>query len=445
MRIGIVGSGYVGTVTGACMSELGHQVVCADINEARIQALAEGHLPFYEDGLEPLLQNNLKAGRLSFSADIQATVAQSEIVFICVGTPPLPDGRPDTRALNKALRTIAAGINDYKIIVEKSTLPIKTGAWLQEELKKGQTKEVPFDLASVPQFLREGHAVKDFFHPDRIVIGAEKQDVVDTLVNLYDPLNAPMLITDINTAVMIKHATNAFLAMKISFINSLAPLCEHTGADVTQVAKGLGMDNRIADAFLNAGLGYGGIFFPKDIASLLNIADEYHVNLDLLKTTEVINRYQRITFMERVEKALDHSLHGKTIAVWGLAYRPHTDDLRDAPSLQIIHGLQHRGAKIRAFDPLAMDNARQKLKGVQFCNDPYEAAQGADAIAILTEWEAFSQVNFQKLKESTTCRTIVDGRNLLNPKRMAELGFQYVSIGRRTLTPSSAEGVPASL
>ena len=279
--------------------------------------------------------------------------------------------------------------------------------------------------------MREGHAVNDFMHPDRIIIGAESKRAIDTIVEINRPLNAPLLVTDTNSAELIKHATNAFLATKISFINSIAQICEKTGADITSVSRGLGLDHRIGQEYLNAGIGYGGIFFPKDLNSLLNIAEEYHINLDLLKQVEVINRYQRISFMEKIDEALGKNLNGKTIAIWGLSYRPHTDDMRDTPSISIIRGLEKRGAKIRAYDPLSMEQAKELVPDITYCESAYEAAKGADAIAILTEWDEFAYINFMKLRQESECRLIVDGRNLFTPNRMRNLGYTYVSIGRR--------------
>lgn len=416
------------------MAELGHEVTCADVKEDRMNKLSQGNLPFHEEGLEPLIRTNLEEGRLHFTTNIREGVRNSDVIFLCVGTPPLPNGKPDLKPLTQAVKEIAASMTGYKLIVEKSTMPVKTGEWLSELLRAELPKGADFDIAAVPQFLREGNAVRDFMFPDRVIIGAENQRAIDILVNIYSPLNAPLLITDINSAELIKHASNAFLAMKISFINSIAHICEKTGADITKVAKGLGLDKRISPEFLNAGIGYGGIFFPKDIASLVNIADEYSINLDLLKHTEVINRYQRISFIEKIDSAVG-KLEGKTVAIWGLSYRPHTDDMRDTPSITIIRGLQNRGARIRAYDPLTMKTAKEVLPDITYCTDPYDAAKGADVIAILTEWDEFSYLNFRKLKEVTNCRNIVDGRNMFSPERMAALGFRYFSIGRKSLEP----------
>ncbi|MEB3286448.1 MAG: UDP-glucose/GDP-mannose dehydrogenase family protein [Vampirovibrionales bacterium] len=431
MNIAVIGSGYVGTVTGTCLAEMGHMVHCADVNQARMDKLQQGKVHFYEDGLEPMIQSNQEAGRLKFSTDLVGAVKEAEVVFLCIGTPLMPNGKPDMNALKAAVKSIAAGMDGFRLIIEKSTMPIKTGEWLHDILKQELSGDVPFEIAAVPQFLREGQAVNDFMHPDRIVIGADSQKAIDIIVQIYGPLNAPILITDINSAELIKHATNAFLATKISFVNSIAQICEKTGADITKVAMGLGLDKRISPDYLQAGIGYGGVFFPKDINSLLNIADEYHINLDLLKAVETINRYQRISFIEKIDEALDQKLAGKTVAIWGLAYRPHTDDMRDAPSISIIRGLENRGAIVRAYDPLAMEASRDLLPDITFCGDPYQAARGADVIAILTSWKQFANINFLKLKEESDCRLIVDGRNLYSPERMATLGYRYLSIGRK--------------
>lgn len=435
MKIAVIGSGYVGTVTGTCLAEMGHQVICADLKEGRMNNLQQGKVHFYEEGLESLIRGNRQEGRLNFTTDIADAVRQSDVVFLCIGTPLLPSGKPDFDSLTAAVKSIASGMDGYRLIIEKSTLPIKTGEWLESLLRKEVPQGIDFDIAAVPQFLREGQAVHDFMHPDRIIIGAESRQAIDTIVEIYRPLNAPLLMTDINSAELIKHATNAFLATKISFINSIAQICEKTGADITSVARGLGLDRRIGPEYLNAGIGYGGIFFPKDLNSLLNIAEEFHLNLDLVKQVDVINRYQRIRFIETIDEALNKNLSGSTIAVWGLSYRPHTDDMRDTPSLTIIRGLEKRGAKIRAYDPLSMDQAREHLPDITYCKTPYEAAKGADAIAILTEWDEFTYLNFSQLRQESQCRLIVDGRNLFNPARMKHLGYTYLSVGRKPVTP----------
>lgn len=442
MKIAVIGSGYVGTVTGTCLAEMGHNVICADLKEGRMKNLQEGKVHFYEEALEPLIRGNREEGRLEFTTDIVRAVRSAEVIFLCIGTPLLPSGKPDMNALSAAVKSIAEGMDGYKLIIEKSTMPIKTGEWLQSLLREQVPAGIDFDIAAVPQFLREGHAVKDFMNPDRVIIGAENQRAIDTIVEIYRPLNAPLLITDMNSAELIKHATNAFLATKISFVNSIAQICEKTGADITSVARGLGLDHRIGPEYLHAGIGYGGIFFPKDINSLLNIAEEFHINMEMLKQVDIINRYQRISFIEKIDEALGKNLHGKTIAIWGLSYRPHTDDMRDTPSLTIIRGLEKRGANIRAYDPLAMEQAKELLPDITYCKSAYDAAKDADAIAILTEWDEFAYVNFLKLRQESKCRLIVDGRNLFNPGRMKHLGYTYVSIGRKTVLP---EKVPAKI
>lgn len=436
MKMAVIGSGYVGTVTGTCLADMGHTVICTDLDAEKIDILQQGSVPFYEKGLEAKIQTNVKEGRLTFSSDIRGALRDAEVIYLCMGAKQAPVGKPDMRPLTQAVGDIANALreNHYTLIVEKSTLPIKSGEYLKELLDNALPEgDYQFDIAAVPQFMREGNAIYDFFHPDRVVIGADSEQATDILVKLYQPLNAPMLITDVSSAELIKHATNAFLAMKISFINSIAHVCEKTHADIDMVAKGLGMDKRIAPQYLNAGLGYGGIFFPKDINSLVSIADEYHLNLDLLKTTEIINRYQRINFIERVEKALGGQLHGKTVAVWGLAFRPNTDDMRDSPSSHIIRGLQQRGATVKAYDPIAMDKTKGIFPKLTYCDDIHQAAEGADAIAILTEWPEFTHVDFEKLRTISDCRVIVDGRNMYPPKKMGELGYHYVSFGRKAV------------
>lgn len=439
MRIAVIGAGYVGSVTGTCFAELGHEVICSDLDEKRIDSLNHGVLPFFEPYLEPMLKANIEEGRLKFVADNCEAIRNAEVILICVGTPPLPNGKPDLRSLEKAIEDIATTISGYALIVEKSSLPIKTGEWLEQQLRKSVHAGVDYDVAAVPQFMREGYAVHDFLNADRIVIGASNQRAIDKLVSLYRPFNAPLLITDINSAELIKHASNAFLAMKISFINSIAQICEKTGADVTQVSKGLGLDHRILPSYLQAGIGYGGIFFPKDIASLVSISEQFHINLDLIKSVETVNRYQRLMFVEKIEEALGGSVKGKTIAMWGLAYRPNTSDLRDAPSIHIIRSLEKRGAKIHAYDPIANNACKAILPKITYFEDPYEVTEKADAIVIVTEWSEFLRVNFNRLKEVSPCRLIIDGRNLYPANKLAELGFTYHSVGRKMASPSPSK------
>jgi UDPglucose 6-dehydrogenase len=434
MKLAVIGSGYVANVTGACFAAMGHNVVVGGLDKERIERLQEGIVPFYEEGLESIVKTELANRHLRYTLDIRDACKDAEIIFLCISGQPLADGRMDTKHIAKILEDISQDFTEgYRLIVERNNLPVKTGDWLKAEVQRHLPKDstCTVDIASVPQFLREGHAVNDFYHPDRLIIGAETHHSKELLMELYQDLPAPILMTDVTTAELIKHSTNAFLAMKISFMNSIGQLAEKCGADVEMVAKGLGMDKRISPHFLHAGIGYGGIFLPRDVQSLTYLASQYHLNLDLLKATETVNRYQRISFIERVEKACGGQLAGKTIAVWGLSYRPNTDDMRECPSTQIIWGLQNRGATVKAFDPIAMPAAEQKVRRVEFCEDLYDCAKGADAIAILTEWPEFSQVNFSQLREATTCRLIVDGRNLFNPARMQEQGFNYYSVGRK--------------
>ena len=440
LTLAVLGTGYVANVTGACFAAMGFKVHCAGLEADRIASLQAGKVPFYEDGLEALVQSELATGNLVYSGDIEAAAKAADIIFVCVSSPTLPNGQPDMKPLNQLLEPMIAGLaqsEGYKLVVERSNLPVGTGQTIKQAVHKvlGAAKTlgpnpVMVDVAAVPQFLREGHAVQDFFKPDHIIIGTESQRAKDLLVNLYSGLNAPMLFSDVTTAELTKQATNAFLAVKISFINSIAQLCERTGADVQLVSKGLGMDARISPHYLQAGIGYGGIFLPRDLNTLVHLASQHHLSFDLLKAAETVNRYQRIAFIERIEEACQGSLQGKTIALWGLAYRPNTDDMRDCPSTQIIWGLQNRGATVRAYDPLAMEAAKEKVKRVTFCANAYEAAEGADAIAIVTEWPEFAQINFSELKTRSACRTLVDGRNLYSPVRVEEQGFAYYSVGR---------------
>jgi UDPglucose 6-dehydrogenase len=439
LKLAVLGSGYVANVTGACFASMGFKVTCAGLEADRMESLQKGEVPFFEEGLEAIVKSELANGMLTYTTDVAAACKEANIIFLSISAPPLPDGQPDLGPINQILKAMAPGFETgYKLVVQRSNLPVESGSWLKSELVKllpeGSTCEV--DIAAVPQFLREGQSVHDFFNPDRLIIGTNTQKAKDLLLELYSGISAPMLMTDVITAELIKHATNAYLAMKISFINSIAQISEKVGSDIGLVAKGLGMDKRISPHFLNAGLGYGGIFLPRDVTSLGHLATKYHMSFDLLKATETVNRYQRIRFIERISEACGGQLAGKTIAIWGLAYRPNTDDMRDCPSTQVIWGLQNRGATIRAYDPIAMGAAKEKVRRVKFAESIYEAAEGADVIAILTEWPEFAQLNFSQLKESTTCRLVVDGRNLFAPVRMAEQGFTYHSVGRAVALPN---------
>jgi UDPglucose 6-dehydrogenase len=438
LKLAVLGSGYVANVTGACFASMGFKVICAGLETARMESLQKGEVPFFEEGLEAIVKSELASGMLSYTTDVATACQDADIIFLSISAPPLPDGQPDLEPIKQIIKAMAPSFaSGYKLLVQRSNLPVESGEWLKAEVIKllppSSTCEI--DIAAVPQFLREGQSVDDFFHPDRLIMGTTTQKAKDMLLELYSGFSAPMLMTDVITAELIKHATNAYLAMKISFINSLAQISEKVGSDITLVAKGLGMDKRISPHFLNAGLGYGGIFLPRDVTSLGHLATKYHMSFDLLKATETVNRYQRIRFIERITEACGGNLAGKTVAIWGLAYRPNTEDMRDCPSTQIILGLQNRGASIRAYDPIAMGAAKEKVRRVKFCDSIYEAAQEADVIAIITEWPEFSQLNFSQLKAETTCRLVVDGRNLFQPVRMAEHGFTYHSVGRPVVVP----------
>ncbi|HXH84513.1 MAG TPA: UDP-glucose/GDP-mannose dehydrogenase family protein [Candidatus Tectomicrobia bacterium] len=436
MNICVVGTGYVGLVTGAVFSDLGNEVVCVDNDEAKIAALQAGQMPLYEPGLQELVSRNRADGRLAFTTDLAAGVRRSVIVFITVGTPPRTDGAADLAAVEAVARGIAEAMERYIVVVNKSTVPVGTGDFVREVIERHQRRRVPFDVVSNPEFLREGSAIEDTLRPDRIVIGAPNQQVAMTLLELYAPLERPMIITDVPSAEMIKYASNAFLATKISFINSIADLCERAGADVTHVMKGMGLDPRIGTAFLSAGLGYGGSCFPKDTESLVHTAAALGCDFALLRAVIDVNRQRAGQFVRTIAGILD-PLERRTIAVLGLAFKPNTDDMREAKSVEVVEGLLGRGAAVRAYDPVAIPNARKVLPpSVTYCDSPYEAAAGADALALVTEWNEFKFLNLERLRGEMRRPVVFDGRNLWEPERMRRLGFEYYSIGRRPVRPA---------
>lgn len=430
MNIAIIGSGYVGLVTGTCFAHLGHHVICVDNQVSKIEKLKAGQMPIYEPGLDVMIKTNVAEGRLSFSSDIAAATASSEAIFICVGTPPKPNGEADLSAFEHVARSMAPAINGYKLIVEKSTVPVRTGEWLTELFRSHLPPGADFDIASNPEFLREGSAIKDFLESDRVVLGVNSDRAASLLIKLYTPLNAPILVTDLNSAELIKHASNAFLAMKISFINAVAQVCETTGADITKVAKGVGLDKRIGEQFLKAGVGYGGACFPKDVSAFISIAEKHGYDFSLLRAVEGINQAQRVHVADKVVRALGGVLQDKTIGVLGLAFKPNTDDMRGAPSTEIIPQLQGLGARVRAYDPVARETAQEVLRDVEFASNPYEVAEGADCLLILTEWNEFYGLNWPYLKTLMRQAVVVDGRNMFDPTKMAQLGFVYDSVGR---------------
>ncbi len=433
MHIGIIGTGYVGLVTGACFAEFGVYVTCIDKDEKKIRALRKGKVPFYEPGLEDLVNRNLKNGRLRFSTRIQDAVDSSLVVFIAVGTPPRGDGSADMSHVEEVAAEIAGSISGYKVIVMKSTVPVGTGARLREIISRKLKEKIDFDIVSNPEFLREGAAIEDFMRPNRVIVGADSQQAVAILKDLYRPLyliETPFVITNIETAELIKYASNSFLAVKISFINEISALCEKVGADVQTVAKGMGLDHRIGPKFLHCGPGYGGSCFPKDTRALLTIAENSGVALDIVRSAVDANERQKVRMIDKIREALG-GINGKTFAVLGLSFKPNTNDLREAPSLYIIECLLKEKAKVRAFDPVAMEDARKMFdKKVSFAKDPYDCAAKADAVVIVTEWNEFRNLELARIRKVMKTPCFFDLRNIYEPAKMKELGFRYFSVGR---------------
>jgi UDPglucose 6-dehydrogenase len=436
MNICVVGTGYVGLVTGAVFADLGNEVTCVDNDPEKIAWLKAGRMPIYEPGLEEMVDRNATDGRLSFSTDLAAAVRRSVIVFITVGTPPRAGGQTDLTAVEEVAAAIGVAMERYTVVVNKSTVPVGTGDLVRDVIAKNQARPIPFDVVSNPEFLREGSAIEDTLRPDRIVIGAPTQQVAMTLLELYAPLERPMIITDVPSAEMIKYASNAFLATKISFINAIANVCELAGADVTQVMKGMGLDARIGPAFLQAGLGYGGSCFPKDTESLVHTAGSLGYDFGLLRAVVDVNRDRARHFVDKIATVLE-PLPERVVAVLGLAFKPNTDDIREAKSLEVIELLADRGVSVRAYDPVAMPNSRKVLgPAVVYCESSYEAAAGADGLAIVTEWNEFKLLNLERLRSVMRRPLVFDGRNIWEPERMRRLGFEYHTIGRRPVLPS---------
>lgn len=429
MDICIVGSGHVGLVTGACLADLGNKVICMDDDKSKIESLKKGHIPFYEPELETVVNRNVNAGRLSFATDVAEGVQKAEVVFICVGTPQGPDGAADLSFVETAAKRVAEAMDGYRAIVDKSTVPVKTGGWVKRTVKLNNRQQHDFDVISNPEFLREGRAVYDFMHPDRIVIGVESERAARLMTELYQPLKAPMVITNIETAELIKHASNAFLAVKISYINAIANICEAVEADVTKVAEGMGLDKRIGPDFFNAGIGYGGYCLPKDVLAFIKIAEEVGYDFELLRAVDKINEQQSHLIVRKAKNLL-WNLNGKTIGMLGLAFKPNTDDIREAPSIKIIKQLQQEGVKIKAYDPKAMDNIRRIFPDIELCQNAYQVAEGSDALAIVTDWDEFRELDLRKIKELLNQPVIIDGRNMFSPDEMEQLGFMYQGVGR---------------
>src|SRR6184192_3303385 len=436
MDIAIVGSGYVGLVTGACFADVGHNVICVDNDEAKIKTLQAGGLPIYEPGLEEIVHRNVSAHRLHFSSSIREGVDNSQIVFIAVPTPPQPNGDVDLSFIEKVSREIADVLTDYRVIVDKSTVPVKTGERVAETIKRYNRHGAKFDVVSNPEFLREGCAIHDLMHPDRIVIGSQSQHAVDLMKKVYEPFMAPILVTDINSAELIKHAANSFLALKISYINAVSAICEASGADIEKVADGIGMDQRIGRNFLNAGIGYGGSCFPKDISAFITISEQLGVPFSLLKEVQRINAAQKERFLKSIRDTL-WVLREKKIAVWGLTFKPDTDDIRSSIAIELVADMLGEGAQVSVYDPKGTERAREisEIKSARFCENALDAVDGAEALVIATEWEEFANVDLAVVKEKMTTPIVFDGRNLFDPSTMAKVGFRYHSIGRTPVTP----------
>ena len=459
MRVCVIGTGYVGLVTGVCLSHIGHEVICVDNNEEKVKLMQSGQSPIYEPGLSELMKSSAESGRLHFTSDLAKGVNHGEILFIAVGTPPLPTGESDTRYVEAVARGIGTHLNGgYKVIVNKSTVPIGSGDWVRMIVLEGIAERqktlvtaggstsgesaANFDVVSNPEFLREGSAVYDTFNPDRIVLGGNSEKAIAMMQELYQPLvdrvvaedkslpPVPVVVTDLSSAEMIKYAANSFLATKISFINEVANICDRVGADVTQVAKGIGLDSRIGSKFLQAGLGWGGSCFPKDVSALIHTADDYGYNTELLKSAVSVNKRQRLMMLEKLQQELK-ILKGKTVGLLGLTFKPDTDDMRDAPALDLIEQLNRLGAKVKAYDPIVSQSGLSHgLSGVIIETNAEMLADGCDALVLVTDWKEFLKLDYGKMAKLMNNKTLIDGRNFLDRKAVEEAGFRYVGIGR---------------
>ncbi|WP_127531061.1 UDP-glucose dehydrogenase family protein [Paenibacillus kobensis] len=432
MKLAVIGTGYVGLVSGVCFAHLGNEVICVDKVKEKIEMLDRGEVPIYEPGLKELIHTNVEAGRLRFSTNLADAVQESDIIILAVGTPSLPNGEANLSYIKQAAAEIGAAINQYKVIVTKSTVPVGTNEKVAAIIAE-HTNQL-FDVASVPEFLREGSAIRDTLNPDRIVIGASSEKAREWLRQLHSVLTDNILVTDIRSAEMIKYASNAFLATKISFINEIANICEKVGADVTKVAEGMGHDKRIGRSFLKAGIGYGGSCFPKDTQALIQIAGHVDYEFKLLKSVVEVNQDQRFNVIRKLEAILD-SLQGKTIAVWGLAFKPDTDDIRDAPAVEIIQTLLQRGASVKAYDPVATANFSQLIAHpkLEYCESKEDAAAGADALCLLTEWNEFAEISLAELESLLRKPILIDGRNVFSEEELSQTSFIYYSVGRPSL------------
>lgn len=428
-KICVIGTGYVGLVTGTCFADIGHHVTCVDINESRIEGLKQGIMPIYEPGLKQIVDQNVKSGRLGFTTRYREGLKDAEFAFIAVGTPSNDDGEADMQYVKTAVNSISENLDHPIIIVNKSTVPVGTGDWVAEIIQEQNGRDTPpFSVVSNPEFLREGSAINDFMVPDRVVLGSSDHEAAEKVAGLYETLRAPIMITDLRTAEMIKYASNAYLATRISFINEIANICESLGADVKAVARGMGLDKRIGPAFLDAGLGWGGSCFPKDVRALAYMADTHGAHPQLLQASMDINHNQRLRAVNKLEKALG-TLEGKTIGVLGLSFKPNTDDTRDAPALDIIRMLLDAGANVQGYDPQAMAASKAEIPELELCQNPYEVAKNADALLLATEWNEFKSLDFNKIKSLMRGAVILDGRNIWVGKDLHELGFSYFGVG----------------
>ena len=437
MKIAIIGSGYVGLVTGACFAQVGHEVICVDNDERKVKALNNGMIPIYEPGLEQIVLRNVAARRLQFSGSIEYGVDNSEVVFIAVPTPPRGDGSVDLTYIEQVAREIATVLKEYRVIVDKSTVPVKTGEKVADTIRRYNKVNVDFDVVSNPEFLREGCAVIDLMEPDRIVIGSNSERALAIMAKVYEPFLAPIMVTDVNSAELIKHAANSFLALKISYINALSAICEATGADIEKVAEGIGADKRIGRSFLNAGLGYGGSCFPKDVAAFIAISEQIGEPFHLLREVQRINQRQRERFVKRLRDTL-WVLKDKRIAVWGLTFKPHTDDVRSSVAIELVNDLIQEGANVTAYDPKGNQRVQELdlCPGVHLTNSALEAVQDAEALVLATEWPEFSEVDLPEVRHRMHTPIVFDGRNLFDPATMRDLGFQYFGIGRPLVNSS---------
>jgi len=431
MRLTVAGTGYVGLVTGAGFANLGNDLICFDIDKAKIDLLSDGVVPIYEPGLEEIYRRNLKTGRLNFTVDAQKAVQESDIIFICVGTPEDEHQNADLTAVKEVAATIGRYINDYKIVVNKSTVPVGTADLVKQIIKENQQNQIEFDVVANPEFLREGAAVKDFENPDRIVIGTDSPKAEKIMTSLYRTrarTDRPIMVTDIRSAEIIKYASNAMLATRISFMNQISYLCEKTGADIKQVAKGMGLDNRIGPRFLQAGVGYGGSCFPKDVKALITTLKGYDCDSDLFEAVDRINDKQKSIVVQKLQSVID--VKDSSIAIWGVSFKPKTDDIREAPALTIIRTLQYLGAKIHACDPVAIENAKNVLNDIKFFENPYETIRDCDALIVATEWNEFRNLDMRAVKILLKQPIVIDGRNIYDPQEMRDIGFTYMGIGR---------------